>query len=74
MWQVGDGTTTVVILAGELLKECKAFFEEGVHPQVHTGRLSPGCSGEPVLYNRVIGGMALSKEEGEGRLGLHILL
>ena len=32
--QVGDGTTTVVILAGELLKECKAFIEEGVHPQV----------------------------------------
>ena len=33
-WQVGDGTTTVVILAGELLRECKAFVEEGVHPQV----------------------------------------
>lgn len=32
--QVGDGTTTVVILAGELLRECKAFVEEGVHPQV----------------------------------------
>jgi hypothetical protein len=32
--QVGDGTTTVVILAGELLKESKAFIEEGVHPQV----------------------------------------
>lgn len=32
--QVGDGTTTVVILAGELMKECKAFIEEGVHPQV----------------------------------------
>lgn len=31
--QVGDGTTTVVILAGELLRECKAFIEEGVHPR-----------------------------------------
>ncbi|CAL5229846.1 g13255 [Coccomyxa viridis] len=31
--EVGDGTTTVVILAGELLKQCKAFIEEGVHPQ-----------------------------------------
>lgn len=30
---MGDGTTTVVILAGELLRECKAFVEEGVHPQ-----------------------------------------
>jgi hypothetical protein len=32
--QVGDGTTTVVLLAAEFLKECKAFVEEGVHPQV----------------------------------------
>ncbi len=32
--QVGDGTTSVVLLAGEFLKECKPFVEEGVHPQV----------------------------------------
>lgn len=32
--QIGDGTTSVVLLAGELLKECKSFIEEGVHPQV----------------------------------------
>lgn len=31
--QVGDGTTTVVILAGELLKSAKPFIEEGVHPR-----------------------------------------
>ena len=31
--QVGDGTTTVVILAGELLRESKAFVEEGAHPR-----------------------------------------
>jgi hypothetical protein len=31
--QVGDGTTTVVILAGEFLRECKPFVEDGVHPQ-----------------------------------------
>ena len=30
---MGDGTTTVVILAGEFLREAKAFVEEGVHPQ-----------------------------------------
>ena len=30
---MGDGTTTVVILAGEFLRESKAFVEEGVHPQ-----------------------------------------
>eukprot|EP00877_Chromochloris_zofingiensis_P005140 jgi/Chrzof1/14627/Cz09g09290.t1 len=31
--EVGDGTTTVVILAGEFLKEAKPFVEEGVHPR-----------------------------------------
>jgi T-complex protein 1 subunit eta len=32
--EVGDGTTSVVMLAGELLKECKALIEQDVHPQV----------------------------------------
>ena len=28
--EVGDGTTSVVLIAGELLKEAKAFIEEGL--------------------------------------------
>ncbi|XP_053619132.1 T-complex protein 1 subunit eta [Plodia interpunctella] len=32
--EVGDGTTSVVILAGELLKRLKPFIEEGVHPRI----------------------------------------
>jgi T-complex protein 1 subunit eta len=32
--EVGDGTTSVVILAGEFLKQCKPFVEEGVHSRV----------------------------------------
>jgi len=32
--EVGDGTTSVVLLAGEFLKQSKPFVEEGVHPQV----------------------------------------
>jgi len=32
--EVGDGTTSVVLLAGELLRQCKPFIEDGVHPQV----------------------------------------
>ncbi|KZV54812.1 chaperonin family protein [Dorcoceras hygrometricum] len=31
--EVGDGTTTVVLLAGEFMKEAKQFIEDGVHPQ-----------------------------------------
>jgi len=32
--EVGDGTTSVVLLAGEFLRECKPYIEEGIHPQV----------------------------------------
>jgi len=32
--EVGDGTTSVVLLAGELLKEIKGYVEEGVSPHV----------------------------------------
>lgn len=32
--QVGDGTTTVVVLSGEFLREAKPYVEEGVHPRV----------------------------------------
>lgn len=34
MCQVGDGTTSVVLLAGEFLKQVKPFVEEGVHPRI----------------------------------------
>uniref|UniRef100_H2Z7T8 T-complex protein 1 subunit eta n=1 Tax=Ciona savignyi TaxID=51511 RepID=H2Z7T8_CIOSA len=32
--EVGDGTTTVTLLAAELLKQAKCFVEDGVHPQL----------------------------------------
>ncbi|TGZ63435.1 hypothetical protein CRM22_006924 [Opisthorchis felineus] len=32
--EVGDGTTSVVVLATEFLKQAKPFLEEGVHPTV----------------------------------------
>lgn len=32
--EIGDGTTSVVVLASEILKEAKSFIDEGVHPQI----------------------------------------
>lgn len=32
--EIGDGTTSVVILAGEFMKEAKQFLEDGMHPSV----------------------------------------
>jgi T-complex protein 1 subunit eta len=32
--EVGDGTTSVTLLAGELLKEAKNYIEEGMHSMI----------------------------------------
>jgi T-complex protein 1 subunit eta len=32
--EIGDGTTTVTLLAAEFLKQAKGFVEDGVHPQI----------------------------------------
>lgn len=32
--EVGDGTTSVVLMAGELLKQAKTFIDEGMHSQI----------------------------------------
>ncbi|KAF9595367.1 hypothetical protein IFM89_000285 [Coptis chinensis] len=34
--EVGDGTTRVVLFAGEFLKEAKPFIEDGVHSKSYT--------------------------------------
>jgi T-complex protein 1 subunit eta len=41
--EVGDGTTSVVLLASEILKNSKQFVEEGVHPQVIIKSLRQGA-------------------------------
>ncbi|CAM9369709.1 unnamed protein product [Ectocarpus fasciculatus] len=42
--EVGDGTTSVVLLAGEILKECKDFVEDGLHPRVIIRGLRESCT------------------------------
>lgn len=32
--EVGDGTTSVCLMAGELLRQVKPFIEDGIHPQI----------------------------------------
>lgn len=32
--EVGDGTTSVTLLAGEMLKNCKDYIQDGLHPRV----------------------------------------
>lgn len=40
--EVGDGTTSVVLLAAEFLKQCKPYVEEGLHPQIIIKSLKKG--------------------------------
>lgn len=41
--EVGDGTTSVTILAGEFLKESKAFVEDGLSPHLIIKGLRKAC-------------------------------
>jgi T-complex protein 1 subunit eta len=42
--QVGDGTTSVILLASSFLKAAKPFIEEGVSPQVIIRAFHQACS------------------------------
>ncbi|CAI2355232.1 unnamed protein product [Caenorhabditis sp. 36 PRJEB53466] len=41
--EVGDGTTSVVVLAAEILKQMKTFIEDGVHPQLLIRAIGKAC-------------------------------
>jgi len=41
--EVGDGTTSVVLLAAEFLKQSKMFIEEGLHPQILIRSFRKAC-------------------------------
>jgi hypothetical protein len=40
--EVGDGTTSVVVLAGELLREAEKLINQKIHPMVRERRLRRG--------------------------------
>merc|ERR1719238_396673 len=42
--EVGDGTTSVVLLAAEMLKQVKIFVEDEVHPQILIRAYREACA------------------------------
>lgn len=42
--EVGDGTTSVVLLAAEILKEVKIFIEDGLHSRIIIKGLRDACN------------------------------
>uniref|UniRef100_A0A8C4QQ53 T-complex protein 1 subunit eta n=1 Tax=Eptatretus burgeri TaxID=7764 RepID=A0A8C4QQ53_EPTBU len=55
--EVGDGTTSVTLLAAELLKQAKPHVEEGIHPQLIIRAYRKGAT----LASRLVAGVAFKK-------------
>merc|ERR1719478_1914483 len=67
--EVGDGTTSVVVLAGELLQEAKGFLEDGlVAPQIIKGYRTAGNLVLQKLQDMAVDLTAKSEEEKRAML------
>lgn len=62
--EVGDGTTTAVIFAGELLKKATELMDQGIHPTVITS----GYRLAAAKANELLPAIAISAENDEGVL------
>lgn len=62
--EVGDGTTSVVLIAAEMLKEVKSFIEDGLHPRIIIKGLRDSCN----LAIAEINKLAVTREGPEFRL------
>jgi len=51
--EVGDGTTSVVLLAAEILKEVKDFVEDGLHPRIIIRGVRAACELAIAEINRL---------------------
>jgi T-complex protein 1 subunit eta len=63
--EVGDGTTSVVLLAAEILKETKQFVEDGLHPRTIIRGIRQACT-EALNYIQVL----KVSQEGDAFRGL----
>jgi T-complex protein 1 subunit eta len=61
--EVGDGTTSVVVLAGEILKEVKEFVEQGVSSQI----IIKGLRRASIMAVNKIKEIAVNTSEGNQR-------
>lgn len=62
--EVGDGTTTAVIFAGELLKKATELMDQGIHPTVITS----GYRLAAAKANELLPAIAISAENDKGVL------
>lgn len=66
--EIGDGTTTVTLLAAELLKQAKQFIEDGVHPQIIVRGYRKGASIAVQRLNEIAVGVGEGDKEARRSL------
>merc|ERR1719218_476053 len=59
--EVGDGTTTVAVLAGELLREAEKLVQQKIHPQI----IIQGWRKAAAVAKKVLMEMAMDNFEDE---------
>lgn len=65
--EVGDGTTSVTILAGELMKEAKPFLEEGISSHIIMKGYRKAVSLAVAKIQELAVDIDISGKEGQGR-------
>jgi len=61
--EVGDGTTTAVILAGELLKKAEALLDQDIHPTVIASGYRHASTKAREILSEMVGNVAPEDEE-----------
>jgi thermosome len=60
---VGDGTTTAVVIAGELLHEAEKLLDQGIHPTVITGGYKMAADRSHEILNEAAEPISIDDEE-----------
>jgi len=61
--EVGDGTTTAVVLAGELLKRAEELLDQEIHPAIISNGYRLACEKAVEILNEIA--VPISKEDDE---------
>jgi thermosome len=61
--EVGDGTTTAVVLAGELLKQAEGLLEQEIHPTVIAAGYRAAADKSMEILNALAAGVSAKEED-----------
>jgi len=68
--EVGDGTTTAVVLAGELLKEAESLLEKNIHPTVIIGGFKKAVEKAKEVLEKIAISVSIDDEEALRKIAM----